>query len=61
MADLLNIFGGYEKNSLIIILNDINNHNINSDFSDSFIDSVYLDREQIIPFFWKNKIHNFQF
>ena len=44
MADLLNTFGGYEKNSLINILNDINNHNINSDFSDSFIDSVYVEQ-----------------
>ena len=53
MADLLNIFEGYEKNSLINILNHINNHNINSDFSISFIDSVYVDREQIIVFFEK--------
>ena len=31
--------------------NDINSHNLNSEYIDSFIDSVFADREQIISLF----------
>ena len=60
MADLLNTFGGYENNSLINTFNNINNQNLNAEYIDSFIDSVFVDREQIRSLFKKFTTFSFK-